>query len=177
MHVNRKWCLFPFAVPSWRHQICIVSVRGSVLSLMETIFRKICANPLPKNALRTSFPVDVRRSKTSLLKLSNDTFAKSEYGQQNQENCNKLKCPYCRVSVLQRKLLHGFGYLWRPREIKCSKWKTCLCYGGNDCIKFGTFTGLWSYIQWYVGLWVHWNQTTDHRYFSYVRIVFSHSNN
>ena len=41
---------------------------------------------------------------------------------------------------------------------KCSKWKTCLCYvcyGGSDCIKCGTFAGLWSYIQWYVGLWVH----------------------
>ena len=59
---------------------------------------------------------------------------------------------------------------------KCPKWKTCLCYRGSNihcrisintignyfdygersvCIKFGTFAGLWSYIQWYVGLWVH----------------------
>ena len=59
------------------------SVLGSVFTLIETIFRKICAQPLLKIAKRP-FPVDARRSKTS-----NNTFAKSEYGKQNQENCNK----------------------------------------------------------------------------------------
>ena len=42
----------------------------SVLTLVETICRKMWARPLLKNAKRP-LPVDVLRSKTSLLKLTN----------------------------------------------------------------------------------------------------------
>ena len=42
----------------------------SVLTLIETICRKKWARPLLKNAKRP-LPVDVLRSKTSLLKLTN----------------------------------------------------------------------------------------------------------
>ena len=41
----------------------------SVFTLIETICPKISANALPQNA-SSPLPVDVRRSKTSLLKLT-----------------------------------------------------------------------------------------------------------
>ena len=40
----------------------------SVLTLIETIYPKICSRAKPKSA-KSPLPVDVRRSKTSLLKL------------------------------------------------------------------------------------------------------------
>ena len=40
----------------------------SVLTRIETIYSKICAQPLPKYE-KFPLPVDVRRSKTALLKL------------------------------------------------------------------------------------------------------------
>ena len=48
----------------WRKQICI----AIYLCLIETICPKIRAKSLPKNT-KSQFPVDVRCSKTSLLKL------------------------------------------------------------------------------------------------------------
>ena len=44
----------------------------SVFTLKETIYLKMCAKPLPKNA-ESLLPIDVRRSKTSLLKLINNS--------------------------------------------------------------------------------------------------------
>lgn len=75
MYVNRKWCLFPYTVPSWRHQICIVSVLGSVFTLIETIFRKICAQPLLKIAKRprktfTSFLIAWQKIKVAFLTIN-----------------------------------------------------------------------------------------------------------
>ena len=49
-----------------------VFVLPSVLILTETICPKICSKSRLKSAKRL-FPVDVRRSKTSLLKLPNDS--------------------------------------------------------------------------------------------------------
>ena len=62
-HVNRKWAFCSFNKP-WRYRIYI----ASVLILIETICPKICSKSRLKSAKRP-FPVDVRRSKTSLLKL------------------------------------------------------------------------------------------------------------
>ena len=44
----------------------------SVFTLKDTIYPKIWAKPLPKNA-ESLLPIDVRRSKTSLLKLINNS--------------------------------------------------------------------------------------------------------
>ena len=41
----------------------------SVFTLKETIFPRRCSKSRPKSATKTPLPVDVRRSKTSLLKL------------------------------------------------------------------------------------------------------------
>ena len=60
--------------------ICLdatVFILPSVLILIETICPKICSKSRRKSAKRL-FPVDVRRSKTSLLKLPNVKFADSE---------------------------------------------------------------------------------------------------
>ena len=52
-HVNRKWAFFSFHL-SWRYQICI----AKFLYSKREVLPKRCSSPLP---------VDVRRSKTSLL--------------------------------------------------------------------------------------------------------------
>ena len=52
-HVNRKWAFFSFH-SSWRYQICI----AKFLYSKREVLPKRCSSPLP---------VDVRRSKTSLL--------------------------------------------------------------------------------------------------------------
>ena len=62
-HVNRKWAFFSFNMP-WRYQICMLRV----FTLKETICPKICSKSRLKSA-KGSLPVDVRRSKTSLLKV------------------------------------------------------------------------------------------------------------
>ena len=62
-HVNRKWAFFSFNMP-WRYQICMLRV----FTLKETICPKICSKSRLKSA-KGSLPVDVRRSKTSLIKV------------------------------------------------------------------------------------------------------------
>ena len=63
-YVNRKWTFFSFNKP-WRYHILL----SSVLILIETICPKIWSKSRLKRA-KSSLPVDVRRSKTSLLKLT-----------------------------------------------------------------------------------------------------------
>ena len=63
MCMNRKWAFFSFNI-LWRHQICI----AKSLYYIETIYRKVCSKSQLKSA-KSLVPVDVRRSKTSLLKL------------------------------------------------------------------------------------------------------------
>ena len=68
-HVNRKLGLVPFNIP--RHdRICI----ATCLTLVETICPKIWAKPRPKNE-KSPVPVDVRRSKMSLLKVEYRRFS------------------------------------------------------------------------------------------------------
>ena len=69
----------------------------SVFTLIETIYLKVRAHPLPKNEKRP-LPVAVRRSKTPLLKLPTLTFrslpledrAKRKYSWDYRENLAKL---------------------------------------------------------------------------------------
>ena len=60
---NRKWAILSFNMP-WCYQICILSV----FTLIETICLRICSKSRPKSS-RSPLPLDLRRSKTSLLKL------------------------------------------------------------------------------------------------------------
>ena len=62
-NVNRKWIFFSFNMP-WRYQIVLLSI----FTLKETICPKLCSKSRLKSA-KGSLPVDVRRSKTSLLKV------------------------------------------------------------------------------------------------------------
>ena len=51
--------------------ICLDAITRVLLdffTLIETICSEMWANPLPKNA-KSTLPIDVRRSKTSLLKF------------------------------------------------------------------------------------------------------------
>ena len=64
-HVNRKWGFLPFYI-SWRQQICIAKILFSYKDDLPEILNQ----PLPNDA-KSPLPVDVRRSKTLLLKLPN----------------------------------------------------------------------------------------------------------
>ena len=53
--------------------ICLDAIRFSLLtffSLLKTIYPRVLTKPLPNNA-KSPLPVDVRRSKTLLLKVPN----------------------------------------------------------------------------------------------------------
>ena len=64
-HVNRKWGFLPFHLP-WRQQIWINKILFSFKGDLPGILNQ----PLPNDA-KSPLPVDVRRSKTLMLKLTN----------------------------------------------------------------------------------------------------------
>ena len=67
-HVNRKWGLFPLNM-LWRYKFVLLSF----FTLTRAIWLKILAKPSSKND-KSPLPADLRRSKTSLLKLPNVLF-------------------------------------------------------------------------------------------------------
>ena len=64
-HVNRKWAFFSFNM-LWHHQICL----AKSLYYYRDGLPKVCSKSQLKSA-KSLLPVDMRRSKTSLLKLAN----------------------------------------------------------------------------------------------------------
>ena len=64
----------------------------SVFTLIETICPKICSNLRPKNA-KSPLPVDVRRSKTSLLKLPISTADNNYFCAPREGENNKKRIP------------------------------------------------------------------------------------
>ena len=64
----------------------------SVFTLIETICPKICSNSRPKSA-KSPFPVEVRRSKTSLLKLPISTADNNYFCAPREGENNKKRIP------------------------------------------------------------------------------------
>ena len=129
MHVNGKWCLFPFAVPSWRHHICVVSAPGSILTLMGTIFPKICPNHCPRMQnvhFRLTCVAQKRLCLSSpiipSLNLNTDSKTKRIVIDRSDRSAG---CLYYRGKCCMDLGISG-------DQKKCPKWKTCLCYRGSN---------------------------------------------
>ena len=93
----------------WQYQILLLSV----FTLIETICPRICSKSRTKSA-KIPLPLDVRRSKTSLLKLSNSLFPN-----QRNKQINKKK-------HLRSKINYEFRR-WEPHVVnERHKWDSCL---------------------------------------------------
>ena len=84
----------------------------SVLTLIETIFRRIYSKSRPKNA-KTPLPVDLRRSKKSLLYTTYQFHAAAVFYLQIQQRMRYLQCEK-QMSGPQR-LLQSFTLLYHAR--------------------------------------------------------------
>ena len=85
----------------------------SVCTLIETICPRICSNSRPKSA-KSPLPVDVRRSKTSLLKLpistaDNNYFCAPREGENNKKR-SPLPFPFFPNSFRQAGCM--VAYMW-----------------------------------------------------------------
>ena len=89
----------------------------SVCSLIEMICPKICSNSRPKSA-KSPLPVDVRRSKTSLLKLpistaDNKYFCAPREGENNKKRSPPIPFPFfpSPFRLLSSSWLYGSVYV------------------------------------------------------------------
>ena len=119
----------------WRYQICIAKFHYSYRDDLPNIWAK----PLPKSENRP-LPVDMRRSKTSLLKLPNNDGARRskrrldqwQIGKSRTGSCvQSFPCAFAFTCDVVLSLLNLPNVVWR-RQARCTLRfvYTTYCFGG-----------------------------------------------